>query len=730
MMRFIPEFLDTSRSPYTGLTRDSWIQAGKHLLEGIFQHIQEFDAPVVMPRQETEITYPHKSTTGGWKEIERKSEIFEGLTRSLFIAAPLLHNEPELMAGGYPLADYYKKHILRACTSGDALSVGSYQELCALSGSDSVFQTFQQTVETCALVIGLWMCKEVIWDTYTREEKDVIAHFLSSYAHASTVPQNWRLFNMLDLAFLDMNGYEIDHEIMLDHAAEILNYYAGDGWYRDGQSFDYYSCWAFNVYGPIWNLWYGYEKAPKLAKRFEEHSNKLMETYPDFFDGDGWTNMWGRSNVYRCASTSPFPANALLTHSSLNCGRARRICSGSLLQFLTREEFYFQGLPTMGFYGQFSPLVQGYSCAESPFWLGKTFLCLMLPEDHPFWTAKEENGVWGTDCECGQERKLDSDKEEKNRTFPSNASVKVTTLNGPGLCYSNHIANYSTILRTGKVVKNCGDIHGMWNYGKLSYHSKYPWESTPKIAEDHLTKTPGGQMGEETEKKAFYEMEAQQYVLTDLTDGHTERCNVALWYGEKDGILYRRHFFNYSLSKETHWMHAVNLADVPVKYGILRMDKLRLYRRPVAITLGAYGFPDHDTKITYQQDGTAKAIILKGYDSIGNQKQLAMTIYDGFDELCAVKSTGTNPESEHSIIAYATAIRRKQYGSAEPYMLISQVITKESHEDFEREEIFPIMDIQYEDIMQTGGTGTVTIRMKDDSIHRVDFEGIEGVMML
>ena len=48
-------------------------------------------------------------------------------------------------------------------------------------------------------------------------------------------------------AFLDMEGYEIDEEIMLDHAQSILAYYAGDGWYRDGHSFDYYSCWAFNV---------------------------------------------------------------------------------------------------------------------------------------------------------------------------------------------------------------------------------------------------------------------------------------------------------------------------------------------------------------------------------------------------------------------------------------------------------------------------------------------------
>ncbi|EJW94198.1 Uncharacterized conserved protein UCP014753, partial [gut metagenome] len=66
------------------------------------------------------------------------------------------------------------------------------------------------------------------------------------------------------------------------------------------------------------------------------------------------------------------------------------------MQFFTREDFLKNGVPVLGFYGQFSPLVQGYSCAESPLWLGKAFLCLALPKDHPFWTEKENNGDWET----------------------------------------------------------------------------------------------------------------------------------------------------------------------------------------------------------------------------------------------------------------------------------------------------------------------------------------------
>ena len=695
-MVFEPKTLDYNISPYTGLTRESWIEAGEYLLTGIFQHIKRMEDPVVMPRKETKITYPHLQAPENVQEVERKAEIFEGLTRSFFIAAPMIYNIPELELCGYKLREYYKNQILSACVKGNPFYVGNYEEMQELTGHSDPFRCFQQTVETCALVIGLWMSKAQIWDTYTREEKDQIAAFLTSYAHANTVPQNWRLFNMLDMAFLHMEGYDIDKEIMLDHAQAILNYSVGDGWYRDGHSFDYYSCWAFNMYAPLWNLWYGYENEPEIARRFEENSNKLMETYGDFFDRDGFTNMWGRSNIYRNASTSAFDGNLFLRNTTADPGRARRVCSGSLLQFLSRDDFLFEGIPTLGFYGQFSPLVQGYSCAESPFWLGKAFLCLHLPKDHPFWTAKENNGSWET-------------LKEKE--------VKQTILSGPALCFTNHQANGETILRTGKVVKEKGDIHGMWNYSKLCFNTKYPWEATPVFGDQERGVLSG-------------EVESQQYVLKDLTEGNCLRANVTFWNGEKKGVLYRRQFFDYDLSVEAHWIQALDLADFPVPYGVMRADRLRICRRPVMLTLGAYGFPDNGTEILHKENGKAKAVILKGKSHTGAERQLAMTLYEGWSELGVVASSGTNPDSEKSLVVYAVTHRTKQYGAYEPYMMISQVITRESHEDFTEEELFPIASIEHGDSAGTGSYGTTRILLKDGTEREIDFEQIEAGLSL
>lgn len=726
-MVFQVENPDFNLSPYTGMTRKHWLDAGRYLLEGIFSNLGGIEDPIVMPRKETKVTYPHLDAPKEQQEAERKAEIFEGLTRSFFIASVMIRNEPDIEICGIRLKDYYKKHILRACTKEDKVYVGSYEDMQSLTGRTDPFRTFQQTVETSALVIGLQACREQIWMSYTQKEKDCIASLLSGFAHGNTVPQNWRFFNMLDLAFLYKEGYEIDKEIMVDHAQALLNYTVGDGWYRDGQSFDYYSCWAFNIYAPIWNSWYGYENEPYLAKRFEECSNQLSGNYPDFFDRDGFTNMWGRSCIYRNGATGPLSANFFLQNPMADPGRARRIASGSLLQFLKRDDFLHKGVPTLGFYDQFTPLVQGYSCAESPLWLGKAFLCLELPPEHPFWTAQENNGTW--------------EKLKKGE-------VKETTLKGPALCYTNHEANGETILRSGKIYKEAKDVHGIWNYGKLNYNTKYPWESTPAqkriSGQREATKEEPLDEKQETRQEIC---ESQQYLLFEQESVCPSRGNITIWCGEKEGVLYRRQFFDGSLALEQHWIQAVNLADFPVERGIMRVDKLRLIRRPVTMTLGSYGFPDNPgpdgkgTKILRREetlpDGSrAQAIILMGHDHMGASRQMAMTCYQGWEKMELIYSTGTNPDSENSIVICASMKSRKQYGSAEPYLLISQVITaelpKQTEEKengecvFTEEELFPIREILYEDTPHTGAYGTTTICLKNGEVRKVNFEGIEA----
>ena len=687
--KWIPECMDFSLSPYTGLTRDSWISAGIYLLKGIFSNISNEEMPIVVKRAETKVTYPHSYSEGKYLEREKKAEIFEGLARSLLIASVIMHEKPDIILNGIFLRNYYKQQILKSCCLKESRSyVGTYTELRGVKSNSNLTKSFQQTVETCALVIGLDACRNEIWDTYNKSEKDGIASFLKNYAENATAPKNWRLFNMLVLAFLAKEGYEIDDNIMGDHAQAILGYYAGDGWYRDGQYFDYYSCWAFNLYGPIWCSWYGYEKMPWVAAKLEEYSNKLMETYFDMFDNDGFTNMWGRSCIYRNATTSAFYGNLLLNNSGITPGLARRISSGSLLQFLARDDFLNGDVPSLGFYGQFTPLVQGYSCAISPFWLGKAFLCLELPKEHPFWTEEEAENSFDKLCKHG---------------------VKENFLDAPGLCFTNHRDNGETILRTAKVFRNCNDLSGMQNYTKLCYNTKFPWEATPERKQNETA------------------VESMMYVINDDSSGEKLYPNAVFLGGLRDGVLYRRACFDYAITKEKMWVQGMYYADFPVSLGILRADKLVLYKRPVTVTLGSYGFPHNGTDIIYREGNGAKAIILKGRDHVGRVRQMAVTIYNGWQKLDLLYSHCTNPDSENSIIVYSEMrTGDKLYDVTKPYILISQTITKDSDDDFTDEELFPIKSLKYTDPWNSGAYGPLELSLHDGSVRTIDFSSIEG----
>lgn len=680
--------LDYKLSPYTGLTRDSWIEAGKYLLEGVFRNVPNMDTPIVVERFETEITYPHKNISKEKLDIQEKAERLEGLARSFFVAAPLIHDNPQIEINGIKLSEYYKKHILKVCDKDDCLYAGDFEYMIKAGIKKDRLPKFQQTVECSALVIGLWMTKNEIWNMYNKSEQDIIANYLFSFAYGNTHNDNWNMFNALCLAFLSSVGYTVDKERMMHHIYSALSYYSGDGWYRDGHIFDYYSSWAFNLYGPIWNLMYGYENAPDAAKKFEKNSNELMKTYCDFFDKDGFTNMWGRSIIYRNASTSAFVGNAFLANSKMDYGLARRIMSGSLKQFLCRDDFLKNGVPSLGFYGQFRHLLQGYSCAASPLWCTKPFLALYLPKEHLLWSSVENNGSW---------EKLGGE-------------VKETVLDGPALCYTNHGANGETILRTAKVSTDVSDTEGMWNnYFKLMYNSKYPWEATPCDRE---------------------EIQSQQYIIRDMENDTIQRGNQIWWAGSHDGVLYRKQMFGYILESRMERMQQIYLADFPVDYGILRVDKINLCDWPVEIILSGYGFCDNEAKITHKTNGNASAIILKGKDYAGQEKQLAMTIYDGWDKIDYVNSIGTNPDSEKSIIVYAKTKRDKAYDGTLKKVLISQVITKESHKDFTDEEIFPIKSIDYSDEYNTGIFGDIKIILKNRKMYTVNFDEIDGRLSL
>jgi hypothetical protein len=101
---------------------------------------------------------------------------------------------------------------------------------------------------------------------------------------------------------------------------------------------------------------------------------------------------FGRSLIYRDAAVAPLFLPALMgLESELKPGQIRRMASGAA-QYVLNNGAYAEGLASLGWMGAFEPMTQTYSGPASPYWSSKAFVALLLPADHPVWTATEEPG--------------------------------------------------------------------------------------------------------------------------------------------------------------------------------------------------------------------------------------------------------------------------------------------------------------------------------------------------
>ncbi len=650
---------DFDHSFLTGMTRSHWIEAGKHLLAGVLRHVEGDDDPIALPKRPGK-TYP-KPDAPPWKF---RSAEFEGLSRTLMIAGPVISAQPDAQAAGKNLRDYYANLILRSTDPDDPSFVGLISDM----AEEYSQPLFQHTAEGAALALGLMYSKEQIWDRYTQDQKDQIARLFQDYCANRTNSHNWRFFNVMMASFLKLHGYEIDEQVLDDHLQNLMAYYAGDGWYRDMGQFDYYSCWAFQFYGPIWARMFGYEHRPEIAAIIEKRHREMMETYPLMFGRNGHSLMWGRSIIYRCAASAPFPAHFLLENPTMDPGWARRICSGNLLQFITRDDFYLDGVPTLGFYREFEPLVQSYSCRLSPFWLAKLFLALHLPEDSPFWTAEENEGDW---ADLGDDH-------------------KTATIDGPGLSMTIDGKTGEAQIAPGKVQSNKSNP----NYTRLAYNSAFLWEDD----------CPEGATA------MAYSVHQTGYDIPFM-------ANSALRFvGERDGVIYRQ-------TDLPGWLARVDLAEVPIVGGVLRVDRVSI---PYCnrLTLANYALPHVGPKEpvvdTFETDGRP------GIEATGDLRHVCMVSYSGWDGLDSVVHEGLHPETDKSTVIYAHRTEEKDYAGMFLAITVMLSSTQPGRGQWTSEELAPIADLEILPWSPTGHPLAAKITLKDGRKLMVDYDDAMG----
>lgn len=176
---------DFKTSPHTGVTRKHWKDAAMYLLEGAFSYVHSLDDPMKFPKQPGK-SYPRT-------ESQVPTEKLEGLCRTLFVAVPLLKDNPDLVINNIKVADYYRHQILQLLNPKSA----SYIKPQEKGGGPN-----QILVEFGALSVSLFYIPEVLFDPLTKEQQDLLASTMLSYGDGKTVGSNWKFFNIFVLSFL------------------------------------------------------------------------------------------------------------------------------------------------------------------------------------------------------------------------------------------------------------------------------------------------------------------------------------------------------------------------------------------------------------------------------------------------------------------------------------------------------------------------------------------------
>lgn len=614
---------DFKKSPYTGLTRKHWLEAAKYILNGAFSYIHCLDDQMYFPKQ-LDKTYPRDEKAAPVAKLE-------GLARTLFVAAPILHNDSNLVLHNIRVADYYR-HQLISLSDPDSKSF-----IPDRTGGPS-----QTLLELGSLAISMKAAPEVLWNPLSKVQKDALAAKLKSYGEGPTIGSNWMFFNVFILSFLKDQGYTVNESYLEENLQKLLKRYRGEGWYNDAPAYDYYSAWAYQTYGPIWVHFFG-KQYPQYAAQFLKNEHDMVDNYPYMFSKDGKMNMWGRSIPYRFASVSPFPWLEYDNSGKVNYGWIRRIASSTLLQFIEHPDFLENGVPTMGFYGEFAPAVQIYSCRGSVYWCGKAFFSLLLPENSKYWSAVENNGPWEKDLKKGQ---------VYNKFQPA-TNLLITDYPNSGAAEMRSWCHET-------VAKDWQKFRSSENYNKLAYNTEFPWMADGKDGEISMNYGIKNKKGE-------WEV-LRLYTFKSFENGIYRR----------DAIL------------ETDSAVKYQLADITLPDGILRVDKVTV-PRPTTIRLGHYSLPQSDKKINvaFKEEYHGKrpiqwAIASNGYYSLA---QIPLAGWEkGAANAKLVK--GLNPVSKECELTYS----ENHIEGSKIYVTLQ--LWKKGSEAFTEKELTPVKDIK------------------------------------
>ncbi len=367
-----PEASSSTRTEKVGRTRESWEKTFISLWEPVIDKFSKGKAFV-------NIDGPQMGTSG------RRSDGYEGFARTFIGVAFYLYQKEEgvvTLSNGekVDIAAIYKQGIVNGTNPGHREYWGK-------------IRTRSRLVENCSVAVGLLLTRKHIWDKLSPQEKDNLARWFRDNLSNDFIMNNWQWFKVFHHVFLEETGYETDYQDLEQTLNNIEKMYVNDGWYSDGVGekgcYDYYVAWAMHYYSRLFSYLAG-EKYKEWKRNYLERSREFLKHYQYFFTPGNHPPLYGRSQTYRFASLAPWGIALLLDCCDVDLTWLKASATDTINTFLEKGSVRRDGILNPGYYGEFTPMLEPYSGTASPYWAFKAFSFLLLPDNHPFWSAPTE----------------------------------------------------------------------------------------------------------------------------------------------------------------------------------------------------------------------------------------------------------------------------------------------------------------------------------------------------
>jgi len=426
---------DKQLSPYTGWTRQHWIELSEKMICALQPYLTPGKGGIKLPNpvrwMDAFLPNPEKMKTFYW---------MEGYTRSrlLIVTWMLGTGKTDLIVNGRSinLLDQFIEGLLSVSDPNHPEWIGDR------------YGNNQWIAETSTVAFSLYLIRELVWNGLNEKEKSQIAGWLSKSTGQEIPHNNWYLFvantNLVLKALnQEYSKDELDHCINMVRAFDLENGWFTDGDENRGFSIELYNAWGFQYFLPAFVHMGGL--SADINDWIIDRLQKFVKSFYNFFAGNGAIPMWGRSWAYRSALTTPFILAEMLDVSPLESGETRRLVSGQMKYCIENDYLGDNLLPTMGYVGENLDLIDPYSQYGSPYWSVSAFMCLLLSESHKFWTAIEKPFRVERESYCETENEIGL------LVQGNNISGEVQIINhrvwhqkeGPGTKYAKKYTNFA-----------------------------------------------------------------------------------------------------------------------------------------------------------------------------------------------------------------------------------------------------------------------------------------------